>query len=166
MSSWKPRGIIINSMGYGTRRINAAFRRAFQLSIPWAEEIQFLVLILIYLRSILILYSRLCLGLSKGLFPVAKCTCYNFESTPTFFHSGYITCPSQFLDLITLTILGERYKLWSSSMWSLLHSPFSSLLGTNKRNNTKQNKRIFLLHWHYSPIDLLNIPSEATFLVL
>ena len=30
------------------------------------------------------------------------------------------------LDLITLTILGERYKLRSSSLWSLLHSPFSS----------------------------------------
>ena len=28
------------------------------------------------------------------------------------------------LDLISLTILGERYKLWSSSLWSLLHSPF------------------------------------------
>ena len=37
------------------------------------------------------------------------------------------------LDLITLTILGKRYKLWSSSLWSLLHSPISSLLGPNIR---------------------------------
>ena len=37
------------------------------------------------------------------------------------------------LDLITLTILGERYKLWSSSLWSLLHSPFASLLDPNIR---------------------------------
>ena len=37
------------------------------------------------------------------------------------------------LDLITLTILVEWYKLWSSSLWSLLHSPFSSLLGPNIR---------------------------------
>ena len=35
------------------------------------------------------------------------------------------------LDLITLTLLGERYKLWSSSLWSLLHSPLASLLGPN-----------------------------------
>ena len=26
------------------------------------------------------------------------------------------------LDLTTLAILGERYKLWSSKLWSLLHS--------------------------------------------
>ena len=27
----------------------------------------------------------------------------------------------------------ERYKLWNSSLWSLFHSPFSSLLGPNIR---------------------------------
>ena len=37
------------------------------------------------------------------------------------------------LDLITLIILGEWYKLWSSSLWSLVHFPFSSLLGPNIR---------------------------------
>ena len=34
------------------------------------------------------------------------------------------------LDLIALTILTERYKPWSSSLWSLLRS-FESLLGPN-----------------------------------
>ena len=41
--------------------------------------------------------------------------------------------PISLLDLVTLTILGERYKLLSSSMLNFLHSPFASLLGQNIR---------------------------------
>ena len=46
-----------------------------------------------------------------------------------------VTCPAHLnlLDLITRTILDERYKLWSSSLWSRLHSPFASLMGQNIR---------------------------------
>ena len=34
------------------------------------------------------------------------------------------------LDLIILSVLvlGEQYKLWSFSLWSLLQSPFASLI--------------------------------------
>ena len=35
------------------------------------------------------------------------------------------------IDTITRTILGERHKQWSSSLWSPLHSQFASLLGPN-----------------------------------
>jgi hypothetical protein len=40
------------------------------------------------------------------------------------------------LDLITLTIFGEVYELWSSSLWIVFHDPPSSLLGPNISLNT------------------------------
>ena len=82
-------------------------------------------------RPILILSSHQILGLSKGLFPVGLPVKILKALLPS---SILATCPAHLnlLDLITLTILSERYKLRSSSLWSLLHS-FSSLLSPNIR---------------------------------
>ena len=96
------------------------------------SEPQFLVLTLISFRFILILSSHIRIDLPKGIFPVGLPIKILKALLPS---SILATCPAHLslLDLITLTILGERYEQWSSSLWSLLHSPFSSLLGPNIR---------------------------------
>ena len=51
----------------------------------------------------------------------------HFESSPIL---ATWSAHLNLLDLITLIILEERYKPWSYSLWGLLYSPFSSLLGS------------------------------------
>jgi hypothetical protein len=62
------------------------------------------------LISILILSSHLCLGLPSGLFP--------------FLSPIRATCPTHpnLLNFITWTILGEKYRSLSYSLYSFLHS--------------------------------------------
>ena len=79
-------------MAYGTWRFYSAFTRALQY-LSWAESTQFLILIPISLRSILIFSSHLCLGLPKGLFPVG--VPLKLLKHPTFLNSGYMICPSE-----------------------------------------------------------------------
>ena len=83
---WQGVHYLTNSMAYGTRKFNAAFTRALQWSQSCAESTQFLILIPISLRSIVILSSHLRLGLPKGFFPVGL---------PALLPSSvYFTCPS------------------------------------------------------------------------
>jgi hypothetical protein len=78
-------------------------------------------------RSILILFSHVCLGtrLSLPLFAL--------HARPS--HSWFITH----------TILGEEYRSWSSSLWSFLHYPVTpSLLGPNIPLNTQFSNTLSL----------------------
>ena len=62
---------VTNSMAYGIWRFNAAITRALQQSLSWADSTQFLVLIQVSLKSILILSSHIRLGGPKGLLRVS-----------------------------------------------------------------------------------------------
>jgi hypothetical protein len=80
---------------------------------------------------ILILSFCLCLGLPSGLFlsgiPIE--ILYTFLISPVCCLSGAVLI---FPNLIVLMIFGEEYKLWSSSLCSILHYLLTScLLGPN-----------------------------------
>ena len=114
-------------MSYGTQRFSAAFSRALRSFLSWAESIQFLLFIPISLRSILILASHLYLGLPKSMFIVGLAVKILKVLLPIYILA---TWPAhlKLLDLITLRTLCERHKLLSSSLWSLLQSPFRNIL--------------------------------------
>ena len=107
----------------------------------------------ISLRFILILSSRLCFPVN--LFPIRLLN----KILKSFLLSSVLAthlAHFNLIHLITQTILGERYQLWISSFWSLLHSPFLSFLWPNVRCRILFSK-ILILH---ASLNVRNYASE------
>jgi len=109
-------------------KVHYRITSACHLSLTWASLIQSIPPHPTSGRSILVLFSHLCLSLLNGLFPSDFPTKTLYTPLVSPIHT---TCPAHHIfGFITQAILGEEYRSLSSSLCSFLHSLVTlSLLG-------------------------------------
>jgi hypothetical protein len=109
-----------------SERLITAFTIACHLFLSWATLIQSIPSHPTSWRSILTLFSYLCLDLSSGLLPSGFPTKTLYTLLLSLIHATYPT-HLILLNLISQKILGKEYRSLSS-LCSVLHSPVTSSL--------------------------------------
>jgi len=117
---------------YGNRRFTIVFTTTHHWSLSWSRCVQSTSSHSISVRSVLILSSHLRPHLPSGIFPSdfrrKFCMHYSYPINATF--RAHLIL----LDVTTLIIFVEAWKLRSSSLCSFLQPPVtSSLFGPNVR---------------------------------
>jgi hypothetical protein len=113
---------------YGTRRFIIVFTRALNWSLSWARSIHSIPSHHIWLRSILILSTHLCLVLHSGLFWLS----HQYPICMPLLHSCYMPCPSHPPWLDHSNYVWRGVQVINFSLCNFLKFPVtSSLFGPN-----------------------------------
>ena len=135
---------------HGIRRFITALTSVRHLSLSWANPIQSIYPHPTSRRSIVLLSTHLRLGHPSGLFPseFPTKTLYTTLSSPI-----RATCPAHliFLDSITRTIFGEKYK--SASFLPPVHTPTNVQFINSVKSSKFTLKYAIISHLHVSVLN-------------
>jgi hypothetical protein len=144
---------------YETRRFITAFTTAGHLSLSWARSVQSMNLIQL-LENLLQYYPLI----YAWVFQMVSFSQVSPSNPVLYLSPLRVTCPVQLslLDPITRMTFGEEYRVWCSSLCSLLHFHVtSSVLGPNILLSTLFSK-ILSLRTFLNVTDHVPHPHKTT----